>query len=46
VLAIAIIGAGFIIRSMITHERDSAERSRHIQERLQQIRSEEGAPAP
>ena len=45
-LAIAIVGAGFLIRSMITHERDSAERARHIQERLQQHRREEGAAAP
>lgn len=45
-LAIAIVGAGFLIRSWITRERDSEERSRHIQERLRQIRDEESVPAP
>ncbi len=39
VIAIAIVIAGFLVRSWIDEERDSERRARHIQERLQQIRS-------
>ncbi len=41
VLAVLIVVAGFLVRSLISHERDSARRTRHIQERLQQLRGGE-----
>jgi hypothetical protein len=38
-LALVIVGVGFLVRSLMTREQDSQERSRHIQERLEQIRN-------
>ena len=40
-LALVIVGLGFLVRSWMTREQDSRERSRHIQERLEQIRNAE-----
>ncbi len=37
-LAALIIGAGFVVRAMLTRERSAAERSRQMQERIEQIR--------
>lgn len=46
ILAIAIVGLGFVVRSWLHEERSSAERSRQIQERLERIRSGEPAENP
>lgn len=40
-VAVVIVALGFVVRSWMSRQEDSAERSRHIQERLEQIRSAE-----
>jgi hypothetical protein len=44
ILAVLIVGVGFLVRALLSQERSSAERSRQIQERLEQIRGEEASP--